>query len=130
MNYINMVKEFHLAFGGPVLARPDLSDNKRTELYLSLLSEELDELSVAISDRNEVEALDALCDSQYVPDVAILALGYRLCFDEAFEHVHNSNMSKLGKDGKPVLRDDGKILKGPNYCKPNLKDILRRYYDN
>lgn len=121
---LDQVKEFHQAFGHPVKDVPDLSDRKLNDLRVNLLVEEVKELNDAMGVNDTVAALDALLDIQYVLDGAFLALGFHNVKDEGFDRVHQSNMSKLGEDGKPVLREDGKILKGPNYKKVDLTDLV------
>lgn len=120
-----MVKEFHQAFGHPVKDSPDVADHDLCELRNKLLLEELIELHYATTVKDKVQALDALCDLQYVLDGAFLALGFHKVKDDAMAEVHRSNMSKLGADGKPIYREDGKILKGPNYTPPNLAQFVK-----
>ncbi len=124
MNTLALVKEFHDAFGVRCATHPDLSNQKVNSLRLDLLREELVELTAAIANGNKVETLDALTDLQYVLDGAYLALGFSHVKDEAFAEVHRSNMSKLGADGSPVRRPDGKILKGPYYTPPDLRSLV------
>jgi predicted HAD superfamily Cof-like phosphohydrolase len=121
---IEMVEEFHAANGIKTPASPRIPDCSRCELRLSLLEEELRELRVALFQGERTSALDALCDLQYVLDGTFLELGMGEIKDVAFAEVHRSNMSKLGPDGKPVLRADGKIGKGPNYEPPHLNQFL------
>ncbi len=122
------VKQFHDTYGLPVKDAPDLSDKRTNDLRISLLQEELDELKEALAAGNEKEVLDALTDLQYVLDGAYLSLGYHLLKDIAFAEVQRSNMSKLGRDGKPVIRpEDGKILKGPDYSPPDLGMVLETW---
>ena len=126
MNTIQQVVEFHKAYGHPIEEEPIIktADMKALWLRLDLLKEELEELDIAINERDTIEVLDALCDLQYVLDGAKLALGFHKVFDAAFAEVHRSNMSKLGEDGRPIYREDGKVMKGPNYSPPNLESIL------
>jgi predicted HAD superfamily Cof-like phosphohydrolase len=120
-----MVKEFHETYGLPVRENPDLSCVQTNELRINLLEEELEELKEAIKDNNIVEVLDALTDLQYVLDGAYLSFGLHNVKDAAFEEVQRSNMSKLGEDGKPIRREsDGKILKGPNYFRPDIAKFI------
>jgi len=91
-------------------------------LRLKLILEEYDELDAANADRDLVAVADALSDILYV--VYGAAHAYGIPIDECFDEVHNSNMSKLGKDGKPIYREDGKILKGPYFYEPDLKGIM------
>lgn len=122
--YLQSVTEFHRAFSHPIGERPSLTDNDLVTLRTELLAEELEELGDALCDYDKVATLDALCDLQVVLSGAIIALGFQHSFDEAFRRVMQSNMSKLGEDGKPIYRADGKILKGPNYQPPNLNDLV------
>lgn len=127
-NTIDGVREFHEAYGLPVKNQPDLGDQRTNDLRIELLREELEELKEALDANDPVEALDALTDLQYVLDGAYLSLGFHLLKDVAFAEVQRSNMSKLGADGKPVVREsDGKILKGPNYSAPDLKSVLENW---
>lgn len=121
---LEMVKEFHEAFGHPVNDKPDLTDHDLCELRHKLLLEELIELDLAMTQKDKTQVLDALCDLHYVLDGAFLALGFHNVKDAAMAEVHRSNMSKLGADGKPIYREDGKILKGPNYTAPNLEQFV------
>lgn len=123
---LEMVQEFHETYGLPVKPVPDISDKKTNALRINLLAEELDELKEALKDGDLVEVLDALIDLQYVLDGAFLSFGLQDKKAVAFAEVHASNMSKLGEDGKPVVREsDGKILKGPNYFKPDLVQFIK-----
>ena len=118
------VRIFHETYGLPVKSAPDISDERTNALRINLLQEELDELKEALDDGDIVGALDALTDLQYVLDGAYLSFGLHGAKCAAFDEVQRSNMSKLGADGKPVVRpEDGKILKGPNYFKPDLKTV-------
>lgn len=119
-----LVKEFHKAFEQPIFDKPNLTDDKLNWLRLDLLEEETDELRVALENRDVVAVLDALTDLQYVLDGAYVSLGLHRWKDAAMREVHRSNMSKLGADGKPVKRADGKVLKGPGYSPPNLQRVL------
>lgn len=121
---IRQVAEFHEAYGHPIHDEPHIIEPELNNLRVDLLSEELDELEIALCQRDKVGVLDALCDLQYVLDGAFLALGFAAVKDKAFAEVHRANMSKLGADGKPVRREDGKILKGPSYKPPNLEKYI------
>ncbi len=122
---LEQVQEFHETYGLPVLNSPDISDEKTNELRINLLAEELDELKEALQQGDMVETLDALIDLQYVLDGAFLSFGLHGLKEQAFNEVHRSNMSKLGEDGKPIRREsDGKVLKGPNYFKPDIAQFL------
>ena len=116
------VENFMIAFKQEVKVQPELADFNTAELRLDLITEELDELSVAIDNDDLVEIADALTDLLYVVYGAGHAYGIDL--DECFDEVHRSNMSKLGEDGKPIYREDGKVLKGPDYFTPDLESIL------
>lgn len=122
---IQLVREFHAAFGQPDADAPNIDDETTNQLRVALLREELDELQDALNARDPVAVLDALTDLQYVLDGAYLQLGFAAVKDVALAEVHRSNMSKLGDDGKPVLREDGKILKGERYVAPDLTRIVR-----
>lgn len=124
MKSIDQVEQFHKAFGHPVSDAPYINNEPLNRLRMKLLWEELEELQIALDARDTVEVLDALCDLQYVLDGAFLALGFGKVKEAAFTEVHLSNMSKLGEDGKPVLREDQKVLKGPNFREPNLKQFV------
>jgi len=114
--------DFMSSFGQEVLDVPTLPEQNLAKLRLELIREEVEELNVGIEGMDIVEIADALTDILYVVYGAGHAFGIDL--DECYHEVHRSNMSKLGADGKPIYREDGKILKGPNYFHPNLKDIL------
>ncbi|HOO82054.1 MAG TPA: phosphoribosyl-ATP diphosphatase [Alphaproteobacteria bacterium] len=122
---LEYVQIFHETYGLPVKAAPDISDEKTNALRVNLLAEELEELQEALAEGNIVEVLDALTDIQYVLDGAYLSFGLHGVKTAAFEEVQRSNMSKLGADGKPIVREeDGKILKGPNYFKPDIAQFI------
>jgi predicted HAD superfamily Cof-like phosphohydrolase len=114
--------DFMEAFGQDVQVHPTWPDFSTRELRLELIREEYQELEEAIENRDLVEVADALTDLLYVIYGAGHAFGIDL--DECYLEVHRSNMSKLGEDGRPLKRDDGKVIKGPNFFEPNLKDIL------
>ncbi len=114
--------DFMESFGQEVLTEPTLPEQNLAKLRLELIREEVEELNVGIEGMDIVEIADALTDILYVVYGAGHAFGIDL--DECYQEVHRSNMSKLGADGKPIYREDGKILKGPDYFHPNLKDIL------
>ena len=122
---LDRVREFHEVYGLPVAKAPNINDEKVNGLRVELLREELEELTVALKERDLVEVLDALTDIQYVLDGAYLSFGLQDLKEKAFAEVQRANMSKLGADGKPVVREsDGKILKGPNYTPPDIKSIV------
>ena len=129
MSSLNLVKQFHEKFEHPVKDRPDLTDTKLNALRVNLIEEELNELVAALEDGDKVATLDALTDLQYVLDGAYLALGFRKVKQTAINEVHSSNMSKLGCDGNPIYREDGKILKGIYYFEPDIEGIIKRLED-
>ena len=110
------------AFGQSVEMEPTWPDFNIRELRLELIQEELEELSDAVADRDMIQIADALTDLLYVVYGAGHAFGLDL--DECFEEVHRSNMSKLGENGRPIHREDGKVMKGPGYFEPDLEGIL------
>jgi predicted HAD superfamily Cof-like phosphohydrolase len=122
MTNFEMVREFHRAFGQQVASVPTLAGGAVEELRYDLIAEEFNELDEALIDRNIVEVADALTDLAYV--VYGMADIYGIDLDACFREVHRSNMSKLGEDGQPIKRADGKFLKGPNYSPPDLKTVL------
>ena len=109
-------------FGQEVKTTPSLSSEKINNLRISLINEELEELKEAIINRDIKEVADALTDILYVTYGAGHAFGINL--DNCFKEVQNSNMSKLGNDGKPIYNDKGKVMKGPNYFKPDLNKFV------
>ena len=117
-----LVGDFMEAFGQDVQLEPTWPDFNTRELRLELIAEELDELSDAIADRDMIQIADALTDLLYVVYGAGHAFGLDL--DECFQEVHASNMSKLGPNGRPIHREDGKVMKGPGYFEPDLESIL------
>ncbi len=121
-NFIN-VKKFMTKFGQEVKNKAQFPSEKITQLRVSLIEEELSELKEAINQKNLKEVADALTDILYVTYGAGHAFGIDL--DKCFEEVQNSNMSKLGKDGKPIYNDQGKVMKGPGYFKPDLSKFLK-----
>ena len=123
MTNFEKVGAFMKTFGQEVKLRPSLSTDKINMLRLSLIKEELDELKEAIDKKDIVEIADALTDILYVTYGAGHAFGINL--DICFAEVQNSNMSKLDKKGKPIYNELGKVMKGPNYFKPNLKKYLK-----
>ena len=110
-------------FGQEVKSKSSLSSDKINSLRLSLIQEELDELNKAIQDKDIIEVADALTDILYVTYGAGHAFGIDL--DQCFNEVQNSNMSKLGDDGKPIYNENGKVMKGPNYFKPDLSKYIK-----
>ena len=124
MTNFEKVGLFMKTFGQEVKTEASLSTNKINSLRISLIKEELEELKKAISDNNIVEIADALTDILYVTYGAGHAFGVNL--DKCFNEVQESNMSKLGEDGKPIYNEQGKVLKGPNYFKPDLSKFLKK----
>ena len=117
-----LVGDFMEAFGQKVELDPTWPDFNTRELRLELIQEELDELSEAVADRDMIQIADALTDLLYVVYGAGHAFGIEL--DECFHEVHRSNMSKLGENGRPIHREDGKVMKGPGFFEPDLESIL------
>ena len=122
MSNFNKVGIFMKTFGQEVKSKPSFSTDKINKLRIDLIKEELDELTVALKNKDLIEVADALTDILYVTYGAGHAFGINL--DKCFDEVQNSNMSKLGKNGKPIYNEFGKVMKGPNYFKPNLKKII------
>ena len=123
MTNFKKVQEFMETFGQEVKLKPSLSSEKINKLRLDLIKEELDELKEAINNNDLLEVADALTDILYVTYGAGHAFGIDL--DSCFQEVQNSNMSKLGEDGKPIYNDAGKVMKGPNYFKPDLSKFIK-----
>ena len=124
MTNFNKVGEFMKTFGQEVKNKPSLSTEKINQLRISLIQEELSELKEAMDNKDLLEVADALTDLLYVTYGAGHAFGIDL--DKCFDEVQNSNMSKLGEDGKPIYNEFGKVMKGPNYFKPNLGKFIKK----
>ena len=122
MTNFEKVKLFMQTYGQEVKTKAEFSDEKTNKLRLDLIKEELEELTHAMSEKDLTEVADALTDILYVTYGAGHAFGIDL--DRCFEEVQNSNMSKLGEDGKPIYNESGKVMKGPNYFKPDLSKFL------
>ena len=122
MTNFEKVRLFMKTYGQDVKDKAGLSDVKTNKLRIDLIKEELEELTEAMKDENLLEVADALTDILYVTYGAGHAFGIDL--DKCFEEVQNSNMSKLGEDGKPIYNEAGKVMKGPNYFKPDLSKYL------
>ena len=122
MTNFEKVGIFMKTFGQEVKTKAELRNNKINQLRISLINEELEELKKAIEDNDILEVADALTDILYVAYGAGHAFGINL--DKCFNEVQESNMSKLGSDGKPIYNESGKVMKGPNYFKPNLSKFL------
>ncbi len=122
MSNFESVKKFMETFGQEVKKKAEFPNEKITSLRYDLIKEELEELKDAIDKKDIKEVADALTDILYVTYGAGHAFGINL--DKCFAEVQNSNMSKLGEDGKPIYNDKGKVLKGPNYFKPDLNKFV------
>ena len=122
MTNFEKVGLFMKTFGQEVKTKAELSNDKINELRINLIKEELGELQKAINDKDILEVADALTDILYVAYGAGHAFGINL--DKCFNEVQESNMSKLGSDGKPIYNEHGKVMKGPNYFKPDLRKYL------
>jgi predicted HAD superfamily Cof-like phosphohydrolase len=121
MSNFEDVKKFMKTFGQEVIAKPQFPDEETMSLRFDLIKEELNELEQAMKTKDLEEVADALTDILYVTYGAGCAYGIDL--DKCFKEVQRANMSKLGKDGKPIYDKKGKVMKGPNYLKPNLKQF-------
>ena len=122
MTNFEKVKQFMQTFGQEIKIKASLSDEKTNQLRLDLITEELEELKNAMESKDLLEVADALTDILYVTYGAGHAFGINL--DKCFDEVQNSNMSKLGKNGKPIYNESGKVMKGPDYFKPDLSKFL------
>ena len=122
MSNFSKVGTFMKTFGQEVKTEPSLSTEKINKLRIDLIKEELEELTEAMNNKDLLEVADALTDILYVTYGAGHAFGIDL--DQCFEEVQNSNMSKLDENGKPIYNDSGKVLKGPNYFKPDLSKFV------
>ena len=122
MTNFESVKKFMQTFGQEVRTNASFPNDKIINLRIDLIREELSELKEAIEKKDIKEVADALTDILYVTYGAGHAFGINL--DKCFEEVQNSNMSKLGEDGKPIFNDKGKVMKGPNYFKPDLSKFI------
>ena len=123
MTNFEKVGLFMKTFGQEVKVKSGFSSDKINKLRIDLIEEELEELKEAINKKDLKETIDALTDILYVTYGAGHAFGVNL--DKCFEEVQNSNMSKLGIDGKPIFNEKGKVMKGPNYFKPDLNQFLK-----
>ena len=122
MSNFNKVGTFMKTFGQEVKSKPSFSSNKINKLRIDLIKEELNELQEAMKNNDLLEVADALTDILYVTYGAGHAFGIDL--DKCFNEVQNSNMSKLDENGKPIYNDAGKVMKGPNYFKPDLSKFV------
>jgi len=123
MTNFESVRLFMKTFGQEIKEKANFPNDKIISLRYNLIKEELDEFKQAIENRDIKEVADALTDILYVTYGAGHAFGINL--DKCFEEVQNSNMSKLGKDGNPIYNDKGKVMKGPDYFKPNLDKFVK-----
>ena len=123
MSNFERVKKFMETFGQEVKQKAEFPNDKITTLRYDLIKEELEELRIAMERKDIKEVADALTDILYVTYGAGHSFGINL--DKCFEEVQSSNMSKLGEDGKPIYNENGKVMKGPNYFKPNLNQFLK-----
>ena len=123
MSNFDDVKKFMETFGQIVETKPQFPDDKTMQLRFELIQEELNELKEAMETKNLKEIADALTDILYVTYGAGYAYGINL--DKCFKEVQRANMSKLGNDGKPIYNDKGKVMKGPNYTKPDLSKFVK-----
>ena len=124
MSNFDDVKKFMNAFCHIVRTKPQFPDDKTMTLRYDLIKEELNELEQAMKTKNLKEVADALTDILYVTYGAGCAYGIDL--DKCFKEVQRANMSKLGEDGKPIFNEKGKVMKGPNYLEPNLKQFIEK----
>jgi len=122
MSNFEDVKKFMQTFGQTVITKPQFPDEKTMQLRYDLIKEELKELELAMKTKNLKEIADALTDILYVTYGAGYAYGIDL--DKCFKEVQRANMSKLGEDGIPIYNEKGKVMKGPNYIEPNLKQFV------
>ena len=122
MSNFNKVGTFMKTFGQEVKMKPSFGSDKINKLRIDLIKEELQELTDAMNNKDILEVADALTDILYVTYGAGHAFGIDL--DKCFEEVQNSNMSKLGENGKPIYNESGKVMKGPNYFKPDLSKFV------
>jgi predicted HAD superfamily Cof-like phosphohydrolase len=122
MTNFEKVKLFMQTYGQEVKTKANFSDEKTNKLRVDLIKEELEELTKAMDEKDLLEVADALTDILYVTYGAGHAFGINL--DKCFDEVQSSNMSKLGEDGKPIYNDAGKVMKGPNYFKPDLSKYI------
>ena len=125
MTNFESVRKFMETFGQEIKEKAEFPNEKISSLRYDLIREELEELKDAIEKKDIVEIADALTDILYVTYGAGHAFGINL--DKCFEEVQNSNMSKLNSDGKPIFNNQGKVMKGPNYFKPNLGKFLAQW---
>lgn len=121
---LEQVAEFTATFGHTQSEEPTIGTEAEALLRFDLMAEENQEYLDAVSENNLVEVADALGDQLYILCGTILKHGMQHIIEDVFSEIHRSNMSKLGDDGKPIYREDGKVLKGENYSKPDLKQFI------
>jgi predicted HAD superfamily Cof-like phosphohydrolase len=121
---IEAVREFHETFKQENGTEPRLIDENQSSLRYNLMAEENKEYFMACENQDLTEIADALGDKLYILCGTILKHGMQDIIEKVFDEIHSSNMSKVGEDGKAIMREDGKILKGPNYFRPNLKQFI------
>ena len=127
INKLKAVQEFHESFGLGIQHKPIAKlDDDKLKLRFNLMAEENEEYLEAAKNNDLTEVADALGDMLYILCGTILEHGMQYKIEEVFNEIQRSNMSKLGEDGKPIYREDGKVLKGPNYFKPNILEILEK----
>jgi len=126
-NKIDAVYQFHKAFGLGIMETPTANvGTERNKLRFNLMKEENEEYLEAAQNNDLIEVADALGDMLYILCGTIIEHGMQDKIEEVFSEIQRSNMSKLGADGNPIYREDGKVLKGPDYFKPNIRAILER----
>ena len=126
-NKLKAVQEFHEAFGLGIQEKPTAQlDINKIKLRFNLMAEENEEYLEAANENDLVEVADALGDMLYILCGTILEHGMQHKIEAVFNEIQRSNMSKLGADGNPIYREDGKVMKGPNYFKPNISEILNK----
>ena len=126
---LEQLKEFHTTFNHPIELTPTAQSDELAQLRYKLGKEELDEYLEANQNDDPVGIADALADQLYILLGTMLVHGMQDVIEEVFDEVQRSNMSKLGEDGKPIYREDGKILKGPNYFKPDIGKIIHKKWE-
>lgn len=123
---LQAVENFHHAFGVGVESSPTLNTEQIAKLRFSLMKEENEEYLEAFEQGDLVQVADALGDMMYILCGTILSHGMQHIIEDVFDEIQKSNMSKLGEDGKPIYREDGKVIKGPNYQPPSLEPFLKK----
>ena len=124
---LSAVEKFHKAYRILINDRPTADiDKELIKLRFNLMKEENEEYFEAARNNDIVEVADALGDMLYILCGTIITHGFQNKIEEIFDEIQKSNMSKLGEEGKPIYRNDGKVMKGPNYFKPNIKAILKK----